>query len=152
MPLSTRSTFPLIGFIVLVVGGGFLIGYFSTPGQWYAHLRKPSFTPPGWLFGPVWAILYAFIAVAGWRVWSVDRRSLAMMIWWLQLVLNFLWPIAFFIAHSIELAFVIIVGLLVMTMAFIFTTKDKLSAVLFVPYVAWVGFATALNGYIAGAN
>jgi benzodiazapine receptor len=58
----------LILFLLLVVGGGLAIGYFTAPGEWYAGLAKPSFNPPAWLFGPVWTVLYILIAVAGWRV------------------------------------------------------------------------------------
>ena len=56
-------------FVLLVVGGGSLIGINNIPGAWYQSLAKPPFNPPNWIFGPVWTILYVFIAVAGWRIW-----------------------------------------------------------------------------------
>ena len=63
----------LILFLILVVAGGLVIGYLTTPGEWYARLTKPAFNPPGWIFGPVWTVLYVIIAVAGWRIWQRDR-------------------------------------------------------------------------------
>ena len=81
----------LISFLALVVGGGLGIGYVTSPGEWYAQLAKPSFNPPGWIFAPVWTLLYVLIAIAGWHVWLYDRDGWTMKLWWFQLVLNFLW-------------------------------------------------------------
>ena len=91
-------------FILLVVGGGLLIGFLTAPGPWYEALAKPSFNPPNWLFGPVWTVLYVFIAIAGWRIWQRERPGTAMKLWWLQLVLNFLWSPVFFALQQIGLA------------------------------------------------
>lgn len=60
-------------FIGLVLGGGLILGFLTAPGEWCAGLAKPAFNPPSWLFGPVWTVLYIFIAIAGWRVWQRDR-------------------------------------------------------------------------------
>lgn len=144
----------ILPFILLVVGGGLLIGFFTAPGEWYAALAKPSFNPPNWLFGPVWTILYVMIAIAGWRVWQADRSGMAMKLWWLQLVLNFLWSPSFFALQNITLALVIILALLLAILAFIATAwkTDRLAAWLFVPYAAWVAFASLLNGSIRALN
>ena len=64
-----RRPLVLLGFMVLVVGGGLLIGLLNIPGPWYQALQKPWFNPPNWLFGPAWTFLYVLIAIAGWRVW-----------------------------------------------------------------------------------
>jgi tryptophan-rich sensory protein len=143
----------LLAFIVLVVGGGLAIGYFTAPGPWYATLNMPAFTPPGWLFAPVWTLLYLMIAIAGWRSWQSSARK-PMWLWWLQLFLNFLWPIVFFSAHQTAFAFVIIVLLLTAIVGFIASAwaRDRVAAVLFVPYAVWVAFAAVLNGYIVSAN
>jgi hypothetical protein len=69
-------------FLALVVGGGLAIGYFTAPGEWYAQLEKPGFNPPGWVFGPVWTVLYVLIAIAGWRVWRRDSAGRPMRLWW----------------------------------------------------------------------
>jgi benzodiazapine receptor len=140
----------LILFLVLVVGGGLVIGFLTTPDEWYAALAKPSFNPPPWLFGPVWTVLYVLIAVAGWRVFTRERAGAPMKFWWAQLALNFLWSPVFFGAHRIGLALVVILLLLAAILAFIAAAwrADRLAASLFVPYAAWVAFASVLNGAI----
>jgi tryptophan-rich sensory protein len=154
MQSRTQNFLSLLPFILLVLGGGALIGAFTGPDNWYAALEKPAFNPPGWLFGPVWTTLYILIAIAGWRLWQNARGSLAMKLWWLQLVLNFAWSPAFFAAHQIGLALAIILALLVVILAFIASAwrTDRTAALLFIPYAAWVAFASALNGAILGLN
>lgn len=144
----------LIAFILLVVGGGLLIGFFTAPGPWYEALAKPSFNPPNWLFGPVWTILYVLIAIAGWRIWQRDRYGAAMKLWWLQLVLNFLWSPVFFGLEQTGWALVVILALLAAILAFIAAAwkLDRLSAWLFAPYAAWVAFASLLNAAIWSLN
>ncbi len=141
-------------FIALGFGGGSLIGVNNIPGQWYAALAKPSFNPPNWIFGPVWSILYVMIAIAGWRLWENHRSSTAMKIWWAALVLNFLWSPVFFGFQNLALSLVVIVALLILIYAFIAKTwhLDRLAAWLFVPYAAWVSFATLLNASILWLN
>lgn len=144
----------LVLFVLLVVGGGSAIGVSTLPGDWYAGLTKPSFNPPNWIFGPVWSVLYVAIAVAGWRSWQRDRSGPAMKVWGVQMLVNFAWSPVFFAAHRIDLAFGIILLLLLTIAAFILLSwrRDRWSAVLFVPYAAWVGFASALNGAILLLN
>ncbi|TDR93003.1 TspO/MBR family protein [Enterovirga rhinocerotis] len=140
----------LILFLVLVLGGGLALGGLTVRGGWYAGLAKPSFNPPAWLFGAVWTVLYILIAIAGWRVWQRDRSGWPMKLWWAQMALNFLWTPVFFGAHQIGLAFVIILLMLAAILAFIATAwrLDRVAAWLFVPYAAWVAFASLLNGSI----
>jgi benzodiazapine receptor len=145
----------LAGFLLVVVGGGLAIGAFTRPDAWYAALAKPSFNPPNWLFGPVWTTLYAMIAVAGWRVWIRDRTGPWAMAWWiLQLGLNFAWSPLFFGAHRIDLALVVIVLLLASIVGFIAQTwkADRVAALLFLPYAAWVSFASLLNAALWRLN
>jgi tryptophan-rich sensory protein len=144
----------LAAFLCLVLGGGFAIGYVTTPGAWYAALNKPSFTPPGWLFPLAWSALYVLIAIAGWRTFMRDPSSRAMKLWWLQLGLNFLWPVVFFVAHQIGFAFAIIMLLLAVIVTFMsgVRSQDGMAAALFAPYAVWVTFAAVLNGYIFAAN
>ena len=140
----------IVPFVLLVVGGGLLIGFFTAPGPWYEALAKPSFNPPSWLFGPVWTVLYVLIAVAGWRIWQRERSGAAMKLWWLQLTLNFLWSPVFFALHRIGLALVVILALLAAVLVFIAIARkvDGLAAWFFVPYAAWVAFASLLNASI----
>jgi benzodiazapine receptor len=134
-------------FVILTVGGGSLIGIANTPGEWFDALNKPSFNPPGWLFSPVWTILYVLIAVAGWRVWVSRPGRGAMAVWWLQLGLNFLWSPVFFTLQSPGLALVVIFPLLLAIFTFISLTwsSDRTASVLFIPYAMWVSFASILN-------
>jgi tryptophan-rich sensory protein len=149
-----NRTLSLIPFLVLVLGGGLLLGFLTAPGEWYAGLAKPSFNPPGWIFGPVWTVLYVLIAVAGWRIWQRDRTGWPIKLWWVQLVLNFLWTPVFFAAHRIGLGLVVILLLLAAILTFIAMAwrQDRVAALLFVPYAAWVAFASVLNASIFALN
>ena len=134
-------------FTLAMLAIGFASAWLSPPGEWYAALSKPSFNPPNWIFGPVWTTLYVLIAIAGWRVWHIAGASTARAFWWAQLGLNFLWSPVFFAAHMIGTALVVIVLLAAAIVGFIVASRrvDGLSALLFLPYLAWVAFATALN-------
>lgn len=142
-----NRTLSLIGFVVLVLGCGTLIGYLNLPGDWYANLQKPFFNPPNWVFGPVWSVLYVLVAIAGWRIFCRAPYGMAMRVWWVQLVLNFLWSPTFFGLKLPGLGLVVIVALLVAITGFIALARDvdRLAAWLFAPYALWVAFATLLN-------
>lgn len=144
----------LVLFVVFVVAGGTAIGFLTAPGEWYASLDKPPFNPPNWIFGPVWTVLYILIGVAGWRIWRIQADSAAMVTWWVQLALNYLWSPIFFAAQNVALALIVIVAMLGAICAFIALARrlDRLAALLFVPYAAWVAFATLLNASILWLN
>ncbi len=144
----------LIFFVAIALGTGIVIGTFSMPGEWYAGLVKPWFNPPNWLFGPVWTILYVMIGIAGARVWALDRGGSLVKLWFVQMALNFAWPPAFFIAEQPALGLVVIVLMLLSIVAFITLAwrRDRPSALLFVPYAAWVSFATLLNAALWWLN
>ncbi len=143
-----------IAFLILVMGGGILIGTLTAPGAWYADLNKPVFNPPNWIFAPVWTTLYVLIAMAGWRQYEARDHGAALGLWWAQLILNFLWSPAFFVVHMPWLALVVIGALWTAIVLFIRGTwhSDRLSALAFIPYLAWVSFATILNLSIAVLN
>jgi tryptophan-rich sensory protein len=140
-------------FIIAVVGCGIAIGYACPPGEWHARLRKPSFNPPNWLFGPVWTVLYVLIAVAGWRTWEAGA-STAFAVWLAQMIVNFAWSPTFFRAHRGDVALGLIVALLVLILTFIALqwNADRTAALLFVPYAAWVAFASTLNAALLRLN
>lgn len=146
--------FSLIFFVLAVVLIGMLIGYATVPGEWYASLNKPSFTPPNWIFAPVWTVLYISIAIAGWRCWVRDRNSTAMKLWFAQMSLNFLWSPVFFGAQQPGMALVVVVAALAAVLAFIAAAwnRDRLAAVLFLPYATWTAFATALTAGVVFMN
>lgn len=137
----------LIGFLVLTLGGGLVLGYLTAPGPWYQQLAKPPFNPPDWLFAPVWTVLYVLIAIAGWRVYRREPDGAAMKLWWLQLALNFGWTPVFFGLNRLGFALLVILLLVAAIVSFIISTwrPDRTAAWLFVPYLAWVAFATLLN-------
>lgn len=141
-------------FLLLVMGGGIAIGAITAPGAWYADLQKPFFNPPNWIFGPVWTALYVMIAYVGWRVSRQQDGAALIRLWWTQLCLNFLWSPVFFAAQMPGLALIVIVGLLLTIILFVKSawTQDRPSAVLFLPYAAWVGFASVLNSAILYLN
>ena len=149
-----RRYLALAAFIALALGGGTLIGLTVRPDGWYAALNKPSFSPPNWVFAPVWSALYIMIGVAGWLVWQRDWRSRMMAAWVAQLALNFIWTPVFFGLHAPAAALAIIVALLIVIIAFIVRgwSRDRAAALLFVPYAAWVAFASLLNAAIVYLN
>ena len=151
---TPRSWLVLAVFLAIVIGVGGLIGTQSVPGAWYESLAKPPFNPPNWIFGPVWFALYVMIAVAGWRIWMIDANSTPMRIWIAQMALNWLWSPVWFIGQMLWPAFAIIVVILALILAFILTARklDRAAAWLFVPYAAWVAFASTLNLSIALLN
>lgn len=143
--------FLLISFSAAAIGAAF------PPGEWYDAIAKPSWTPPGWLFGPVWTLLYVFIAVAGWRVWTRVRepsRGALLWLWSLQIALNAAWSWLFFGLREPGIALANILCMLVLILTFIALAwrPNRLAAGLFVPYGAWVGFASALNASIWWLN
>lgn len=138
-------------FILGVLAIGLVLGTITRPDGWYAALAKPSFNPPNWLFAPVWTLLYVMIGVVGARTFE---RGGGMRLWLAQMVLNFAWTPAFFGLHRPALALAIVIAMLVTIVAFIATrwSADRISALLFVPYAAWVAFASLLNASIVALN
>ena len=124
------------------------------PGDWYAGLLKPDWTPPDWLFGPVWSVLYLFIAIAGWLVWRGQGLGLALFFWLSQLVLNALWSYFMFGENRIDQAMIDVAFLWLAIAGFMVASwrVSRLAVVLFAPYLAWVSFAAALNLAILQLN
>jgi tryptophan-rich sensory protein len=141
-------------FLVVVIAIGAVIGISTAPGEWYAGLNKPPFNPPNWIFGPVWFTLYVLIAVAGWRTFMSESNGIGMKLWYAQMVLNWFWSPVWFGLHLIWPAFIIIVAIDAVVLAFISNrwSRDRASALMFVPYAAWVLFASLLNLSIAILN
>ncbi len=144
-----RQTLALVGWLVLCFAAS-ATAVFVSPGGWYAGLQKPSWTPPAWVFGPIWSTLYVMMAFAAWLVWrrggwTAQWRALAWFL--LQWLLNVLWTPLFFGLHrpglalaEIALLWVVLAGTL-----FAFWRVTRLAGVLLVPYLAWVSLATVLN-------
>ena len=154
---------PIIRFVVcigicLVVGmaGGLLT--YPAIASWYALLNKPFFTPPNWVFGPAWTILYVLMGASMAMVLGKGLRNKkvrpALGIFGLQLALNFLWSLAFFALHSPAAGVVVIAALWATLAATIwrFWAVSRNAALLLVPYILWVSFASLLNLAVAVMN
>ena len=131
-------------FVPAAMGGLFM------PGAWYASLQKPSWNPPGWIFGPVWTALYAMMAVAAWMVWrrgGWEKQRKPLVIFLAQLILNALWTPLFFGLHRPGLAFaeIVLLWLAIVATIVVFRPVSRAAMLLLVPYLAWVSFAAALN-------
>ena len=155
--LSTlTSLLGLAGFVLLVVAVASTGAVFE-PGAWYESLLKPAWTPPNWLFPVAWSILYLMIAVSGWLVWreaGLMGAGPAMILYLLQLLLNAAWSWLFFGLHRMDLAMIDIVALWVAIAAtvIVFYGIRPLAGILLLPYLAWVGYAAALNFAVWQAN
>lgn len=134
-------------FIALVVGAGLFSGLTNMPGEWYQSLQKPFFNPPAWLFGPVWTTLYVLIGIVGARIWLRAPKSAAMQLWFAQMALNLLWSPSFFGLENSILALGVILAMLATIITFMRKAApiDRVSTLLFIPYLAWVSFASVLN-------
>ena len=161
---ASESRWKSLGIAALFVTGCELVGIVgalttATGGSsWYAALEKPSFTPPDWLFGPVWTLLYALMGIAAFLVWREgwDRREVqaALGLFAAQLVLNGIWTPIFFGAEQIVGGAVVIVALwiaLALTIRAFFRVS-RLAGWLLVPYILWVTYAAALNLSIWALN
>jgi benzodiazapine receptor len=156
----------LVGFMAASFACGF-IGSFATRSNihtWYQTLKKPSFNPPNWIFGPVWTTLYGCMSVAAWLIWrrygglppDADAKVVEaarelvkrpLIAWGIQLALNFMWTPLFFGYHQIGAA---LFEMILMLGAICWTTKefwpiDRRASFLMFPYIAWVSFATVLT-------
>jgi tryptophan-rich sensory protein len=122
--------------------------------EFYAQLVRPDWAPPGWLFGPVWTLLYAMMAIAAWRVWRKAGFGTALYLFLAQLALNALWSWLFFAWRLGGAAFgeILLLWLLIAATVAAFFRIDRLAAALLVPYLLWVGFACALTHAVWRAN
>ena len=146
---ALRDILGLAFFLALCFGASVHGGLVAAPAlrEWYAGLVKPAWTPPGWVFGPIWTILYPLMAVAGWTVWREGRSRVAVLLFLLQLALNAAWPWLFFGLRRPDWAFFDVLALTVTLAATIavFYRLRRRAALLLVPYLAWVAFAAVLN-------
>jgi tryptophan-rich sensory protein len=140
-------------FLALVAAAA-LTGVQFRPGLWYDGLIKPDWTPPKWLFPPVWTALYIMIAIAGWRVYEREGFGATLAVWFVALALNAVWSWIMFGQHQIALAALDIVALWIAVVAFIILAwnVDRLASLLFVPYLVWITYAAALNLAILRSN
>ncbi len=140
----------LLPLAIIIAWLAALPGAFFSPGSWYAALEKPSWNPPNQIFGPVWSLLYTMMGISSWMVWlrrAVQPIGKALGLYGVQLFLNALWTVCFFGLQSPSLALINIAVLLLFIIWSIieFYRISIPAALMLVPYLLWVGFATILN-------
>ncbi len=149
----------LIGCIVLCQAAGVigLIFINQSLNTWYAGLNKPSFNPPSWVFGPVWTFLYLLMAISLYLIMQqapAEAKRRGLVLFFMQLFLNILWPLLFFGLRNPSLGLIGIVLLLflVVLTTMQFSRLNISAGILFYPYMAWVSFAAILNYFLYSLN
>lgn len=150
--MNKSQIIKLVVSLILPLGVGAIAGIFTAKAvpEWYASLNQPSFSPPNWVFGPVWTILYILLGVSLFLIWKLDPgkgRMLAMFAFLLQLLLNFGWSFIFFYFKMIGFALfeIIILWMTIIIMLYLFYKIKPIAAYINFPYFLWVTFATLLN-------
>jgi benzodiazapine receptor len=149
-PVSRQAAGLVIWFLVVFAAAALGAIASSSADEFYPALSRPSWAPPGSVFGPVWTVLYALQAIAAWLLWrdrGFDTAKTALTLFLVQLVVNALWSWLFFAWRMGAAAFVDVVVLWVLIVATLvaFWRHHRLAAVLLAPYLAWVTFATFLT-------
>ena len=146
----------LLGWLLAAFAAGAVGAIASVDAaSFYAQLSKPSWAPPAWVFGPVWSALYGLMGVAAWLVWrSPGSKGAALGLFGAQLAANALWSWLFFAWHRGTLAAVEVLVLLafIATMVVAFWRTSRLAALLLVPYLLWVSFASVLTWAVWRSN
>lgn len=150
--MTKSNIIKLILSLILPLSIGAFAGMFTSeaiPG-WYATLNRPSFNPPNWLFGPVWTTLYLLMGVSFYLIWKQKKskeRNFAMLVFLIQLALNFAWSFIFFYFNKIGFAFaeIVLLWLSIVLMMIRFYKIKPITAYINIPYLLWVSFASMLN-------
>jgi translocator protein len=153
MKLSKFLTLLICILIPLITGSISGLANVGNVNEWYVNLIKPAFNPPSYLFGPVWTILYILMGISLYLVWKSPlgkTRKQALIIFSIQMFLNFIWTFIFFYFKQTGFALVdiILLWLLIIAMILLFKRINKTAAFIQIPYLLWVSFATVLNASI----
>jgi tryptophan-rich sensory protein len=133
----------LLFFILLVSSVAFFGAQFH-PGDWYAHLHKPAWTPANWVFPVAWSVLYLMIAIAGWLIFSTSNAT-TKRLWLIQLALNGLWSWLFFGLHLTGFALLDVLAMWLTTFMLLVYHPPGAVRWLMMPYLFWISYASALN-------
>jgi tryptophan-rich sensory protein len=150
-PSLKRQSLGLAGWLAATFAAGGVGAMASArAASFYGQLAQPVWAPPAWLFGPVWSVLYVLMAVAAWRVWrqhGFSGAATALRLYAVQLVANALWTWLFFVLHlgALSLAEIVVLWLLIAATIAAFWPLQRLAALLLLPYLVWVSFASALT-------
>lgn len=147
--MERKDYLVLLVFLALPQLAGFIGSIFTrmSVSTWYVTLQKPVFSPPNWIFSPVWITLFLLMGIAAFLVWKKEGIKLALGIFFVQLALNTLWSILFFGLQSPLLAFIeiIVLWFAILATIILFWKVSRTAAYLLLPYVLWVSFAAVLN-------
>ena len=154
-----RSILVLVLCLALCFGAAAAGSLWTAAGlkDWYRGIAKPPWNPPDAVFGPVWTVLYAMMAVAAWRVWTRDgfaKARLPLLVFWMHLGVNAAWTIFFFGMRSpgLALADILVLWVLIVVLIRLFWNHSRLASLFLVPYLLWVTFAMVLNAAIWRMN
>lgn len=152
VPISrSRDLLGLFAWLLVAFAAAAVGGFASaSAADFYRDLARPSWSPPGWLFGPVWSVLYVLMGIAAWLVWRARGfvgAAVGLRLFIVQLAFNGLWTWLFFVWHQGGLAFaeILLLWLLIAATIVFFWRVNKLAGILLIPYLAWVSFAAALT-------
>jgi tryptophan-rich sensory protein len=157
--MKIKKIFTYVAAIIICQSAGIIGSIFTAPAVrgWYTGINKPSFSPPNWVFAPVWTTLFVLMGISLAAVWLSEKNGLrkkAIKVFFVQLVLNTLWSIIFFGLENPSLAFVeiIILWFSILYTIILFGKINRKAAYLLIPYLLWVTFASVLNLSIAILN
>jgi len=150
--MNKSQILKLLASLALPLILGAIAGLFTADAvpEWFKGLNRPSFSPPNWLFGPVWTILYILMGISLFLIWKQGvskERNIAIFVFLLQLSLNFAWSFIFFYYNMIGLALIeiILLWIIILVMLVLFYKIKPMAAYLNIPYLLWVSFATILT-------
>jgi translocator protein len=150
--MNKSQIFKLLISLALPLGLGAIAGLFTSEAvpEWFATLNRPSFSPPNWIFGPVWTTLYILLGISFFLIWKQEaskQRNQAIIVFLVQMALNFAWSFIFFYFNRIGLALaeIILLWTSIIIMLVLFFKLKPLAAYVNIPYLIWVSFATILN-------
>ena len=150
--MKINDILKLVASVILCQVAGFLGSLFTTPAipTWYATLKKPFFNPPNWIFSPVWISLFILMGISLFFVWrrpNHPKFKMAFIFFFVQLILNILWSVAFFGIRSplLGLMDIVLLWIAILFTILNFLKVSKFAGVLLFPYLIWVSFATLLN-------
>ena len=146
----------IIAFSILMCFMPMLASVFvMPPGDWYNTLIKPPLTPPGWVFAPVWTMLYLMLSAVLYRVIQsgMENKKTLILLFFAQLFLNALWSPVFFGMHMVFMALCTVIAMLVLCIVFLYKAKfERVLSLLMMPYMLWLCFATYLTAGVYFLN
>ena len=149
----TKNKYLSLAIIILITFLAPVIGSYATSEfkePWYSQLILPSFNPPSWVFAPVWSTLYIMMSLAIWKIWIKIFDGKILKIYFIHIFFNSTWTVVFFGFHQIGLALMnlIIILIFIIILMRVYSTRDKISFILMIPYLSWSSYALVLNSAI----